>query len=147
MQTQSTQPQTAIAKPTTTFLVYHQIKGVFLGEVMGLAFWSNLETLDSTEACGFASEVKALNTIVRLQEWSVESDDPIGTLISIVPVKTAELGLATRAECEAAGLPTWDIGDETRRYRYRLQKQQGYVIHASDVELTYEQIQAIAAQL
>lgn len=147
MQVQSTQTQTTLAKPTTTFLVYHLVNGIFLGEALGMAFWSNLDTLDMTEACGFASEVKALNAIVRLQEWCVESHDPTGTLYHVVPVKTVEPGLATRAECEAAGLPTWDIETEPKRYRYRLQKQQGYVMHTSDVELTYEQLRAIAAQL
>jgi len=131
---------------TTTFLVYHLINGIFLGEVMGLAFWSNLETLDMEVASGFTSEVKALKVIVRLQEWS-ESHDPTGTLFSVLPVKTAALGLATRTECEAAGLPTWDVGTEPKRYRYRLHSKQSHVIHTSDVELDYEALQVIAAQL
>lgn len=141
----STTDTTTIA--ATTFLVYHLINGVFLGEALGCAFWSNLETLDLQEACGFTSEVGALNTIVRLQEWCVESHDDNGTLLNVFPVKTAVLGLATRAECEAAGLPTWDIGSEPKRYRYRLQHEQSYVLHTSEVELTYEQLQAIAAAL
>lgn len=124
MQAHSTQNSTT---GTTTFLVYHLINGLFVGEALGLAFWSNLETLDLLEACGFTSEVGALNTIVRLQEWCVESHDIEGTLLNVLPVKTAELGLATRAECEAAGLPTWDIGSEPKRYRYRLQNKQSYV--------------------
>lgn len=143
MQTQSTETKVAT---TTSFLVYHLINGIFLGEAFGLAFWSNLDTLESAEACGFESEVSALNTIVRLQEWCVESYDPTGALFQVVPVRTAAPGLATRAECEAAGLPAWDIETEPKRYRYRLQGKQSTVIHTSEVELTYEQLQAIAAQ-
>ena len=84
------------------FVIYHPERGIFLGEAMGLGFWSKLDPVGQTHAVTFESE-----GIGRFAVGRFSPDDQ--TECVLVPVTTGN-SYALSNECAAAGLPGWDSG-------------------------------------
>ena len=88
------------------FVIYHPADGVYLGNCLGLGFWSNLDPVGQPAAATFASEKEVQE---HIHSWEANPDYPQQTLpdLRIVPVAVKESGFATIEECMAAGLPAW----------------------------------------
>ncbi|CAG9184488.1 hypothetical protein [Cupriavidus pampae] len=87
----------------TDVVIYSPTDGVFLGECLGVAFWSNLETADQPSAAAFPSVTHALQF---MSTWQT----PPPSDIQYVWVEPDVGGThASIAACVRAGLPAWDI--------------------------------------
>lgn len=81
------------------FVIACKEYGVFLGQLLGLAFWSHLSCEGIDSACTFQSEEQAKQFIAS---WVDAHPEP-----RVVPVLVSKSGKATIEECVAAGLPSW----------------------------------------
>ena len=81
-------------------VMYHLEYGIFLGEALGLAFWSKLDPCGQSSAPTFTHE--AVSDFVGCMKLR-------GT-VQYVPVMPDDGDYATRRACVAAGLPDWDPG-------------------------------------
>ncbi len=91
------------------FVLYSPEQGVYLGNAMGLGFWSKWDPVGQTHACTFASEADA---IAHARTWPPPLNGDIGVLAHEVqcagPIETGGACFASVAEVQAAGLPGWD---------------------------------------
>lgn len=72
--------------------------GVFLGECMGLGFWSKLDAVDQDSAVAFSSPAAA-------QEFMSSGDWPADA--TFIEVDVEEHGYATMEACIRAGIAPW----------------------------------------
>ncbi|MFJ1470178.1 hypothetical protein [Massilia orientalis] len=94
------------------FVIYSEEEGVFIGECLGLGFWSKLDPVDQDCAVTFSS-VDAAEAFMA--GW--EGGRPVGaTLVPVVPDRVD--GSASIAACMRAGLPEW-ITDNSETANYR----------------------------
>lgn len=85
----------------TRFVLYSPEAGVYLGNCMGLGFWSKLDAAGQTMACTFPTEQDAAEHVAS---W----DEPPAFVLETKPVQVADAsGYATVSEVEAAGMPGW----------------------------------------
>ncbi len=82
-------------------VLYSEEVGVYLGNAMGLGFWSKLDAVGQTHACVFLSERAALDHIAS---WDKPPTFALGTHPVIIASDKAG---ASVEECVAAGLPRW----------------------------------------
>lgn len=88
-------------------VIYDESAGVFLGEVMGLAFWSKLDSLGLAAAPVFTDE-DALKMVSLLNHGEPTLE------LQVVPVIPDCEGGASIYACASAGLPAWlDANTET----------------------------------
>lgn len=87
-------------KPRSRYVLYSESLGVYLGGCMGLGFFSRLDPVGQDAAVTFPSAEEA---VLHSMGWSTPVSD-----IRAMPVVAGDDGYATIAQCEAAGLPTWD---------------------------------------
>ena len=80
-------------------VIFHPEDGVFLGECLGLGFWSNLDSAGQPGAVAFDNEKKAEEFMAS---WTGGRPDGV----SLVEVSSKD-GFASLADCLAAGLPGW----------------------------------------
>lgn len=88
----------------TRFVLFHPTDGIFLGNCMGLGFWSLLDPVGQDEAVTFADRIEAIDA----KAVSISPDEFCA--VEIRPVEVANPPYATLAECVAAGLPSWEPG-------------------------------------
>lgn len=81
-------------------LVSAEGDGIYLGNCMGMGFWSLLDPVGQDHAVTFPTVSEALD---HVKEWVT----PIVVITPALEVADPE-GYATIAECVAAGLPGWD---------------------------------------
>lgn len=81
--------------------LYAPDEGVFMGEQLGLGFWSNLENLDMDTIVTFPSE-QAARTYVST--WPAQPKD-----LRFVFVEADADGTSSMQACIRAGLPGWEI--------------------------------------
>ena len=87
------------------FVIYDPEWGVYLGNCMGLGFWSNLDSVGQEYACVFDSIDQAMN---HVHSWDSTKDDPARMLsIEYREVDVANPQYASIAEIERAGMPPW----------------------------------------
>lgn len=87
------------------FVIFSEGDGVFIGECMGLGFWSKLDPVDQDCAVTFPSVDEAE---AYMAGW--EGGRPAGaSLVPVVPDQAD--GFASIAACMRAGLPEWITGD------------------------------------
>lgn len=97
------------AKPETVtrFVLYHFEWGIFLGECLGMGFWSLLDPVGQPAACTWATEADALAWCQKHADHSAQAQvRPVA-----VPVREVQdngAAYASVAVCVAAGLPGWD---------------------------------------
>jgi hypothetical protein len=86
-------------------VIYSKECGVFLGECLGLGFWSNLETAGQPSAVTFPSEDAA-------REYMASWSSPAPADAELVEV-VADDGpdAISAAGCMRAGLPGWLVED------------------------------------
>lgn len=83
----------------TRFVLVHPEMGIYLGNCLGLGFWSKLDPVGQPSACTFADE-NEMRTHVATWESPVEG----WSARAVAGTKSDE---ATIAECVAAGLEPW----------------------------------------
>jgi hypothetical protein len=83
------------------YLLYQPEMGVYLGEFMGMGFWSLLDPVGQTMATVFNSK-EAISDYVGTWESPVSD-------LAIWEIDTAHPNFATMAEIEALGLPGWSV--------------------------------------
>lgn len=89
------------------FVVHSERLGVFLGDCMGLDFWSRLDPVGQDAAATFRSEADAQAFIARVGEHCTSA----GVLRAVAV--NPELGdYASVADCVKAGLPAWNPNAE-----------------------------------
>lgn len=81
-------------------VIEHPVDGVYLGNCLGLGFWSKLDPIGLPCAVTFASVADAE---AHADAW--ECGRPEG--LRFVPVQADVNGMASIAACVAAGLPGW----------------------------------------
>ncbi|WP_432263071.1 hypothetical protein [Cupriavidus sp. TMH.W2] len=81
--------------------LYAPEEGVFIGEVLGGGFWSNLENLGLTTISTFPSVQAARESVAT---WITQPKD-----VRYVFVEAEPDGTSTMQACMRAGLPGWDI--------------------------------------
>lgn len=89
-------------------VIHNQNDGVFLGEALGLAFWSKLETAGQVGAVTFPSKKHAEEFMAT---WI--GGRPEGT--RLVPVTPDQGDYASMEACIAVGLEGWVVDRETPR--------------------------------
>jgi len=94
-------------KVMNEFVIRHPEDGIYLGNFMGLGFWSLLDPAGQDAAVTFPCEKAAQD---HIHSWESDADSQLHIIskLKIVPVAVAESGYATIKECEAAGLPGWN---------------------------------------
>jgi hypothetical protein len=86
-------------------VIFSEENGVYLGECMGMGFWSKLDAVGQPSAVTFPSEQVARD---YMAEWS----SPAPLDVRLVPVVVdEEPGYASAAACMRAGLPGWLVED------------------------------------
>ena len=91
-------------------VVFHPQNGVFMGEFLGLGFWSQLDPAGQDAAITFQNKEAAES---MLKSWPLLPEG-----IQIVPVKPDADGFASIEACVAAGLPAWHPeGDLEKSYQ------------------------------
>lgn len=83
------------------WLIYSEECGIYLGNCMGLGFWSKLDPVGQNAACTFSSLKDAADHV-----FSWEGGPPKDWVVTGVYVKDPPY--ATIEECKAMGLPGWD---------------------------------------
>ncbi len=83
-------------------VIYHDKDGVFLGECLGLGFWSKVETAGQPSAVTF-KDIEDAEEFMKT--WI--SGRPCG--VKLVPVVADERGHASVEACIQAGLPGWSV--------------------------------------
>jgi len=84
------------------YLLISEDDGVFIGEMLGLGFWSKLDSVGIGEAVTFPSEDSIEEYLATWAEYPKERDK-----LSFVPVEIANKGKATMEECIAVGIEAW----------------------------------------
>lgn len=82
------------------YVIYGKEKGIFLGQGMGLSFWSNLDNLDLRHATAFTAKA-GRDMQEELQQASPEEVLELREVLTISPMEARE------DECILAGLPRW----------------------------------------
>lgn len=83
------------------YVIYHQELGVYLGNCMGMGFWSNLDAVGQDCAVTFASEAEISQ---HISSWN----EPLENCEAI-PVEADDGIYATIDSCVSAGLPSWQL--------------------------------------
>jgi hypothetical protein len=81
-------------------VIYHPNDGVYLGNCLGMGFWSNIDPVGQPSAVAFRSVEDAE---AHMATW--ECGRPAD--LQFVEVVANEEGYAPMAACMAAGLPGW----------------------------------------
>ena len=82
------------------YVIYSEEMGVYLGNLMGLGFWSKLDPVGQDAAVTIDSEAACMD---HVKSW----DNPINGPWKAVPV-TPDMGtFASIERCVEAGLPRW----------------------------------------
>lgn len=84
------------------YVLYSEEWGVFLGEAMGMGWWSKLDPIDQPAAVTFASPDEAKPLLEK-------SDPPIPDGYRFVEVTPSDGHYATISDIVKAGLPGWEI--------------------------------------
>lgn len=91
------------------FVLFHPEAGVYLGNAMGLGFWSLWDPVGQEVAVTFASEAEAMEHVAT---WDGDATFNAAVTAREVLCATVEGSTvphyATIAECFRAGLPRWD---------------------------------------
>lgn len=88
-------------------VIYSEEEGIYIGECLGLGFWSKLDPVDQPAAVTFPSAADAER---YMSTWL--SGRPNGVrLVDVVPDSE---GYASIEACVRAGLPGWEISEEAR---------------------------------
>lgn len=83
------------------FIIVSKEAGVFLGECLGMLFWSELDAVGQGSAISFVTRQRADDLVAENPE-AFPMDD-----INIIPVKTSDLYWASMAECMLSGVKDW----------------------------------------
>lgn len=83
------------------FVLYNEEVGIYLGNCMGLGFWSKLDSAGQERACVFETPEQA-------EAHLASHDDPVKNCVTR-EVECDDSNYATISELEAAGLPTWTV--------------------------------------
>ena len=84
------------------YVIYNEDKGIYLGSMWGLGFWTNWDAVGQDEAIAFKSPDEALELV---SAWQNGAED-----IEIKGVASNHDGLyVTMDECVASGLPAWQV--------------------------------------
>jgi hypothetical protein len=85
------------------FVLYSEQEGIYLGNAMGLGFWSKLDPVGQDVAVTFATPEEAVG---HVRTW----DNPERFLkkVRARAVMIEDTAYATIPELVAAGLPAWD---------------------------------------
>jgi hypothetical protein len=76
---------TPIYNASRRFVLHHPEAGIYLGNFLGMGFWSHLDPVGQPQAVTFATETEALT---HIQSWD-ETNSDFNTNITIRPVNTA----------------------------------------------------------
>jgi hypothetical protein len=82
------------------FIIHSKDWGVYLGNCIGLGFWSELDACGQAEAVTFPTKESAEKHVA---EW--ETQPPADT--TYIPIKTTKDYCATIAECVSVGVDVW----------------------------------------
>lgn len=91
-------------KACNPVVIYSEADGIFLGECLGLEFWSKLDPCDQPAAVTFQSPIDAER---YMSTW--RGGRRMGVLL--VPVEADQDGYASVEACVKAGLPSWIVTD------------------------------------
>lgn len=95
----------------TRWVVHHPEWGVFLGEALGLGFWSLMDPVGQPVACTFPSK-DAARAWIETHAHSQEREWAEARVCAVQLDATAQQddgsAYASVAACIAAGLPGWD---------------------------------------
>ena len=90
------------------FVLVHEEDGIFLGQGMGLGFWSKLDPVGQDAAVTFPTAAEFNDWIAEVRK---ENPDAFRQPSSLVRVKASKyeggVWYATIDDCKAAGLPGW----------------------------------------
>lgn len=95
---------------TRRYLITHSEDGIFLGEALGLNFFSKLDPVGQDAACTFPDISEAVEL---LKGWRDFDGNPIRLeAYTFVPVQPSLPNyFASILDCVAAGLDKWDPND------------------------------------
>ena len=87
-------------------VLFHTEDGAYLGNCLGLSFFSNIDPVGQLEAVTFASQTEAFQ---HVQSWDPDPESTaFRNALVAKPVNTADAPYATIQQIQAAGLPGWN---------------------------------------
>ncbi len=98
-------PQSTNMASSKGFVIYHDTDGVYLGNALGLAFFSMLDPVGQSEAVAFDTRSAAAEHVAS---WQVPESSPKQNY-RFIEVDVTNRGTATMESCVRAGLPAWDV--------------------------------------
>jgi hypothetical protein len=94
----------------TTYVIYHEEIGIYLGECLGLMFWSKLDSVGQEAAPTWPTEEEALEFVKQYRDnlrnpdlYPLEAFKIVGVQATEVPEQYASI-----EDCVRVGLPSWD---------------------------------------
>jgi hypothetical protein len=85
-------------------VIFSETNGIYLGNCMGLGFWTKLDPIGQTGAITFPDAAVAQS---HMAEWEGGVPDDV----QFVEVTAESDGYATMESCVRAGLPGWLVED------------------------------------
>jgi hypothetical protein len=113
-------------------VITHDEMGIYLGNALGFAFWSLVESAEQDSACTFADEEQARK---HTDKWQDSNDNSV---YKYVEVFTADEFYATVAELTEAGMGDM-LGDMDENRRSN-------IAEGLDADKTREILQAVACK-
>lgn len=93
----------------TGYVIYNDENGIFIGECLGMGFWSKLDPVGQPEAVAFENTTIAYEVIERFENY--DKHYGFRNEYKIVPVEiTSSHGrthYASIQSCVQSGLPAW----------------------------------------
>lgn len=83
------------------YVLYSEDYGIYLGSMLGMGFWTNLDPVGQDEAITFENE-KVANEF--MQTWNSQAPN-----VQIISINVNDNSIyATIEQCVSAGLPSWN---------------------------------------
>lgn len=96
----------------TRYLLFSPEDGIYIGNALGLGFWSKLDPVNQPAAVTFPTPDEAFAHVLACggrEAWPKELEvKPVKVQVPCMP-RPEDMVYATIAECVAAGLPGWTV--------------------------------------
>jgi hypothetical protein len=87
----------------TRYIIYHPTYGIYLGSIVGLEFWSNLNPSGQNGAITFDTISEAMSVVLSFTDFPKAPYK-----YKYIPLHVKDDLFASIEECSIADLPIWD---------------------------------------
>lgn len=90
------------------YIIVHKEYGVFLGSMLGLGFWSKLDSAGQDEACTFSSPKEAFEYVSAWCEEPKIKPTTARVMITNDQLESNDVAYATKQQVVDAGFDSWE---------------------------------------